>query len=1225
MPQSDPWANATEERKALLLHAAEELTAGMAERSLLSLETWAHNPFRRNELTHTYMQAGAAFLTCLDLPTDRQELHDQLPQIIDQLLPFFQNEQVQSALVQATVGQDGSETIVLGPIAAAWTSTLERLPTNSTPSWREELGIGEATERFIERFEQGISARPDLEIFLLAAHLRRGIEQVNEDTEVEDAEEMDDLLQAVEALPPHRVRTLATELARVGYSARGIEVRDEVTGSVIVTATDAEVFVADEGVLAWLFNQLPDHEHVLTRYRADLRRTYMHHPLRGLAMPEVHGTFLDPAGVHIPMDRSLVKLRPRAGNAHPAGTSIPPREAVAKHTRLVILGHTGSGKSTLLHHLAWADVAGPVPLPLLIPLRQIDRPLNGKHDLLEAALDILTADKNRVERQRVRRVMKEEIAAGRVRWLWDGLDQVQRHREAVLDALAELADEGYPLVITSHPHGYRPIAGCETLYEIAPLTTDEIASFAHQWLSAFAAAQGKPEEEQRTWITNRLEWFQQQLEAHPELRTIAETPLTLTFLVILAADEPRQELPARRKDLYDRITRRLLNMARDASPDPETPGMDPSDEDILSGLYRTALYLHRMEQANPRQTAYSVAVKALAEEEGQGMGLLRRFQASNRVKTVIRFWEEVGALDRYPLAGEEHLTFRHPLLREYGAARALSTRYADDPDGLWADLRPHTADLAWSNVIQLTLATLDDATALLRRLAEAEGDGEAPHPLRLAAGALIEGASARQDARRAILDGLERLASTASSDAVRSGVLADLLRLGRLDESYAIQRLVSLAARDQVNDATRSKAAQALDDLECADELLALSRDNEADPIIRQGAAQALRHLGRTQDLAQAWHAMAHDSRVDPTIRVELAQNLGTLDEAEASAEILLDLARDEAIDLATRRQAARALARIDRPAEAGDAWLILALDRSASGDLRREAAEALDDLGLEEATAQAWRAIASDEGLDQATRRSAAEAQARLGETESAADTWLALALGEDATLEIRREAAEALNGLGQSEKVGRVWLALAQDERMAPRARKEAAYNLIYSDHVEAAVDVLLDLVRDAGIDFEMRKEAGEALGHLGRIEEATEAWLALAHDTTVGGKTRMEATEMLQRLGRTDDAAQTLIDIAQDREVNQWSRVEASKRVAQMRHAEEAADLFLTLANEDGLAWWVREGAIRSMSQLGKSAATPERLASLQQIATDSEVANEVRKAAQRALQRLRSARR
>ncbi|MGD1992985.1 MAG: NACHT domain-containing protein [Anaerolineae bacterium] len=1015
----------------------------------------------------------------------------------------------------------------------------------------------------------------------------------------------------------------------MGYSARGLEVQDDVTGSVIVTAADREAFVADDGVLAWLFNQLPDHEHVLARYRADLRRAYMHHPLRGLTMPRVEGAFLDPATVQVPMERSLVRLRPLATNSHPPGAPIPPREAVARHTRLIILGQTGSGKSTLLHHLAWADVAGPGPLPLLIPLRQVDRPLKGKDGLLEAALDYLTASKDRVERQRVRRAMEQEIAAGRVRWLWDGLDQVQRHRSAVLDALAELADEGYPLVITSHPHGYKPIAGCENVYEIASLTSDEIASFAHRWFFAFAAAQERPEQERESWVTDRLEWFQRQLKARPELWAAAEIPLALTFLIVLAADEPRQELPSQRKDLYDRTARRALAMTRNVSRATDlaegTGEADLSDNGALSGLHRAALYLHRMQHADPEETTYSTVLKALADEEGQGMGLLRRFQSSTRVRAAIRFWEEAGILDRYRLAGEEHLAFRHSLLREYGAARALAARHEEDLEELWTELSPCVPDPRWSDVIPLTLAYLGDATPLLQHLAQAEGSDSAPHPLRLAAWGLIEGACGTDDARQTVLDGLEHLASTSSSEATRSGALTDLLGLGRLGESYAIQRLLSLASRDQVDDATRSKAAQALDELECTDELLALSRDSQADPVIRRGAAQALQHLGRTQELAQAWDVMARDHQVDSILRVELAQNLSDLDQVEVGAEILLDLARDDQVDLEARQQAARALARLDRPGEAVEAWLALALDDVASGELRQEAAEALEHMSQDEAAAQAWLAIAGDEDAGQSSRRAAAEALASLGEVDAAAETWLALALEEHATLEMRREAADALTALGQSAKVGRVWLALAQDERMAPRARKEAAYNLIYSDHVEAAVDVLLDLVRDARVDFEMRKEAGEALGHLGRTEDAAEAWLALANDEAVSGKTRLEAIGMLQQLGRGSDTVEAVLDIAQDREVNQWTRVEASKVVAQMGLTEEAADLFLILANEDGLAWWVREGAIRSMSQLGKTAATPERLASLQQIATDSEVANEVRKAAQRALQRLRAPRR
>jgi len=708
----------------------------------------------------------------------------------------------------------------------------------------------------------------------------------------------------------------------------------------------------------------PDFSTLLADYRDYLRELYKNLDLAGIPVP------LD---VSLPLDRVYIKLRAlpereeaalrkaeppseraeevsrrlaeylwqrreeweEAARCLEEAQPIPPEEAIARHERLAILGEAGAGKSTLLRHLAWERAGDPqAPLPLLVPLGRADTLISQKGcSLLEAALELLTKHKVGREEELLKQALADAINDKKVLFLCDGLDEVHLARQSVVAGLQGLAADGHRLVVTSRPLGYERLAGLEH-FQVLPLLPEDARAFTDRWFHALAQARGMPEAEQEEWARARAEWLKRQLQEQPGLHEVAQNPLLLTFLAVLAGDELPHDLPPHRKELYKEYVERLFTEWEARRR--EKPG---KEELVLGrlqgeearrvarwGLYRVAWHLHRAYYGEEGLRAVREEVEPLlAHDLKERWGFDNPLKAEALAAEVLGFWEKAGLLDVYRLRGQEWLAFRHLTFQEYGAARALAKMYGDNADGLWQYLSPYLLRPQWGGAIPLTLAHLPgkQATALVERLLAAnENDEDQQRPLFLAAATLAEGAEVAAATHRRVVDGLLYLAHTRGPNA------GDALNaLGRLaGDDYA------------------------------AAGLLALARDEAAEAWVRMLAAEALGELGRAEELL----ALARDEAVRAWVRVPAARALGRLGHAEEAAAIPLALARDEAVEAKVRVPAAEALGRLGRAEE----LLALARDEAAEAWVRMRAAEALSELGRAEEAAEAWAAIGADEAV---------------------------------------------------------------------------------------------------------------------------------------------------------------------------------------------------------------------------------------------------------------------
>ena len=235
--------------------------------------------------------------------------------------------------------------------------------------------------------------------------------------------------------------------------------------------------------------------------------------------------------------------------------TMSPAEALEGVWLLTVLGSPGSGKTWLARRLAReaAETAleqlrdprvdpASVELPLFTTVAEwIKRHETGFEGLVEAALPHESQEK-------IRRLVLRPGA--RVLAVADSLDEGVSVNNArrLLNSLTSSPTRR--LVVTSRPEAWNSAtAGLRTKQDtrVGTLTELRYPKDVYGYVKA--------------WFTENPPTAQhliRQLEERHELRTTATSPLLLTFYCMLTEQEPDQELPRRRRELYRTIIDLLL-------------------------------------------------------------------------------------------------------------------------------------------------------------------------------------------------------------------------------------------------------------------------------------------------------------------------------------------------------------------------------------------------------------------------------------------------------------------------------------------------------------------------------------------------------------------------------------------------------------------------------------------------------------------------------------------
>ncbi len=365
---------------------------------------------------------------------------------------------------------------------------------------------------------------------------------------------------------------------------------------------------------------------------------------------------------------------------------------------------------------------------------------------------------------------------------------------------------------------------------------------------------------------------------------------------------------------------------------------------------------------------------------------------------------------------------------------------------------------------------------------------------------------------------------------------------GWVDQAVTILRALIY---DTDVDVSAGRVVGALLRLDCADEVLAIARDEDLASHLRVEVAI---------DLA------SH-------LRVTAATDLGIVGRIDESVSILRDLARDGREDLALRLRAAKALGEAGDIAEAVP--VLLELARATSRD-PVEAAwrgtiptalgkfDRLDDL----------QALASDEQIDVRVRIEAAEALGLSGRVDEAVGYLLALAGERGEGFYEFYECVQALQTLGRDQEL----MALAKDRRLSVFQRITAAQALGEVGRIDDAVSVLLPLARK-------EVTAVSALGTLGRVKYLA----ALVRDSQADMFNRILAARELGELGRSDAGTPFLIEVARDSRVSGWDRVHAAQMLGQVGSIDESASILAALVRDTTLVSSTRGDAAEALGKL------------------------------------------
>ena len=373
--------------------------------------------------------------------------------------------------------------------------------------------------------------------------------------------------------------------------------------------------------------------------------------------------------------------------------TMSPAEALEGVWLLTVLGGPGSGKTWLARRLAreaaetaMEQLRDPrvdptsVELPLFTTVAEwIKRHETGFDGLVEAALP-------HESQQKIRRLALRPGA--RVLAVADSLDEGVSVNSArtLLNSLT--STPGRRLVVTSRPEAWHSAtAGLRATQDtrVGTLTELRYPEDVHGYIKA--------------WFTESPPTAQhliRQLERRRELRATATSPLLLTFYCMLTEQEPDQELPRRRRELYRTIIDLLL-----------AGGWAAAEEHVNTTDCRKFL----------RQWAWDAVTFS-------GLGVWPETITTDRrppdaSEAMARALDNVAPkqeLPRSSLYDHERVErrFLHRTLWEYLVSEHLATFSAAEA----ADaLLPHIwFDPEWHVVLPMTIAAHDERSTLVDRL-----------------------------------------------------------------------------------------------------------------------------------------------------------------------------------------------------------------------------------------------------------------------------------------------------------------------------------------------------------------------------------------------------------------------------------------------------------------------------------------------------------------------------
>ncbi|GCE15636.1 hypothetical protein KTT_54950 [Tengunoibacter tsumagoiensis] len=387
--------------------------------------------------------------------------------------------------------------------------------------------------------------------------------------------------------------------------------------------------------------------------------------------------------------------------SHPVGLDVV-WEQLNSHHVVVIQGYPGMGKSTLMErlalHMAVRGLGLPDPdmpehekltpnlIPVMLRLGQyaneafpqkstsVGMGVDGKSkegqakEVLSLLIYLLRKMAN-MDLPSLADFMRQKLHDGACLVLLDGLDEVSDpvQREEVQEEIKRFV-KGYCsrcyFIITSRVAGYDQAAFPDyPHFTLAALGYKEIKYFLPRWCQANREGEFHVSEVSSAQIEEevkvRAQELQAAIESNEEVRKLAENPLMLTLLLVM--QQNRIALPRQRVELYDTITKILLNKS------------EITESQAIECLGPLAF---EMQEANSDFVRQSEVERRLMEVIG------RKSDTDDKVRAeAIQFlWRVRVRGGLFVSRVSDYLGFMHRTFQEYFAARHIINTMQTDQD-----------------------------------------------------------------------------------------------------------------------------------------------------------------------------------------------------------------------------------------------------------------------------------------------------------------------------------------------------------------------------------------------------------------------------------------------------------------------------------------------------------------------------------------------------------------
>lgn len=393
--------------------------------------------------------------------------------------------------------------------------------------------------------------------------------------------------------------------------------------------------------------------------------------------------------------------------------TVMPDELLREGRQAVVTGAPGCGKTTLLKFLALqAEQKETDHWVVFLELKTVHaEDLKAARNLQELLFTKAIAERldlNEAEKEKLRAHFFASLQSGKASLFLDGLDEV-RHQSLFGDlcnAVSEFVqDSNYRrniLILSTRPFGLHraPLGGLQQM-EIQPLDQKQVESILRSYYPGDKTAQK----------------LALDLRKPGDLRELARSPVMLAGIIELYRENNAPIETARRLDIYEKITRRLivkLDLEKNAQrysfrlTDPD----GTLKRDFLQQLAFERLLLDKNDADTEASrfifSADDLLAKAKAFVRSEGLHDIHPHTLADDAKATALLRE----------VSEDKYAFAHTTLQEYLAAKMLA-RYEDREKVFARTYFNHT--LVAQEILPMTLGLIGQADGLyevLERLPE---------------------------------------------------------------------------------------------------------------------------------------------------------------------------------------------------------------------------------------------------------------------------------------------------------------------------------------------------------------------------------------------------------------------------------------------------------------------------------------------------------------------------